>query len=277
MSDARSMAKVAENAAIEANYRDFYHVACARISGARIHEDAEVGWAITGSMHPMLNVVFASHWAPELAPEQVRDRIEATLAPFREQQLPMLWCLWPSSQPSDLGAHLQESGLFLASSLPGMARDLAQPLPAIPSIDGLQIELVRDDEMWDQWLTTCSTGFEFSEQDQSVLRPVFRQLGYTEPIFQYLGRLNGEAVATASLLLRNGVAGIYNVATLPQARRKGIGGALTLAALHYAQQQGCSRAILLASASGYPVYEQLGFRETCMVPQYVWAPGSAPD
>jgi ribosomal protein S18 acetylase RimI-like enzyme len=274
MNNERPVAPTAETAAIESGYKDFYRLACERVQGAQFHEDAELGWAISGGMHPILNAVFATHWAPDLSLEQMREKIQAALAPFRARHVPFVWSVWPSTQPADLGSHLQAWGLVLAHTEPGMSLDLARPLPDMPSVEGLGVDVVRDDEMWDQWLTACSRGFEFSEHDQTTLRPYFWQLGYAEPMRHFLGRLNGEAVATTTLLLRNGVAGIYNVATLPAARRQGLGAALTLAALRYAQSQGYPRAMLLATPSGYPVYRRLGLLECCTVPQYVWVPGS---
>ena len=76
----------------------------------------------------------------------------------------------------------------------------------------------------------------------------------------YLGTVDGEAVATSSLYVAGGTAGIYSVATIPSHRRRGIGAAMTWHAVARGKQHGCNVAILQASTMGKPVYEAMGFR-----------------
>jgi len=71
-------------------------------------------------------------------------------------------------------------------------------------------------------------------------------------------------------VLAAGVAGIYCVATVPEARRQGSGGAITAAPLHIARAMGYRIGILQASESGHPVYRRLGFQEFCTLGLYLW-------
>jgi predicted acetyltransferase len=82
-------------------------------------------------------------------------------------------------------------------------------------------------------------------------------------------------VATATLVPSTGVAGIYNVATLPEARGQGIGAAMTATVLRAGRDLGCHTAILIASELGEPVYRRVGFEECCRVGEYVWQPDSS--
>jgi predicted acetyltransferase len=82
--------------------------------------------------------------------------------------------------------------------------------------------------------------------------------------------LDGEPVGASMLLLSAGVAGIYNVATIPMAQRMGVGSAMTAAALRDADKHGYGIVILHSSEVGYPVYKRLGFQEYCKLGVYVW-------
>ena len=86
---------------------------------------------------------------------------------------------------------------------------------------------------------------------------------------RYIGFLNGTPVATSALVLDSGVAGIYAVATIPEARRRGIGRIMTVIPLLEARQIGYRVGILQASSMGYSIYKKLGFSDVCMYREYL--------
>tara|TARA_B100000809_G_C14973164_1_gene471688 strand:+ start:441 stop:830 length:390 start_codon:yes stop_codon:yes gene_type:complete len=99
------------------------------------------------------------------------------------------------------------------------------------------------------------------------------RFGDKSPFINYIAYINGKPVATSSVFYGGGVAGIYNVATLPSARGKGIGTTVTLQALidtavntHY------KHAVLLSSDMGKSVYESIGFKSFCDMSKYYYAP-----
>jgi ribosomal protein S18 acetylase RimI-like enzyme len=89
------------------------------------------------------------------------------------------------------------------------------------------------------------------------------------PWRHYLGKLDGRTVAAATLFLGAGVAGIYHMATLPQARRRGIASAMTLTALLEAREIAFRIGVLQSSNAGRGVYQRLGFKTYCSLGRYI--------
>jgi GNAT superfamily N-acetyltransferase len=130
---------------------------------------------------------------------------------------------------------------------------------------------VRDDDALAVWEATLGQGFGEGEREARWVASVYRQLGYDDPWRHYLGWLDGAPVATATVFLGAGVAGLYFVMTVPEARRRGIGAAITYGALRDVDPEEMEYAVLGSSAAGRPVYEALGFREYCSIELYEWA------
>lgn len=107
-----------------------------------------------------------------------------------------------------------------------------------------------------------------------VIEAFYELIKHVDPeIMQvYLGWLDDRPVATSLRFLAAGVAGIYNVATIPEARRQGIGAVMTVAPLIDAQAMGYRAGILHASGMGASMYRSLGFQEYCKISQYAYAP-----
>lgn len=75
----------------------------------------------------------------------------------------------------------------------------------------------------------------------------------------FLAHLDGRPAAIAMTIVNHGVAGIYWVGAIEEARGLGLGRALTASALNAGLELGGEIASLQASPMGKPVYEQMGF------------------
>jgi predicted acetyltransferase len=105
---------------------------------------------------------------------------------------------------------------------------------------------------------------------EKVWYDFFAEAVFDQPFWTYLAFLNGQSVATSQLFLSAGVAGIYNVTCVPEARGQGIGAAITQAPLLDARAIGYRVGILQASKLGYPVYRRLGFQDFGKMSLYLW-------
>jgi len=84
----------------------------------------------------------------------------------------------------------------------------------------------------------------------------------------FVGYVDGSPVASSAIFLNNGVAGIYNVATVDGHRRRGLGEAMTWHAARRGREMGCRFGGLLSSDMGLPVYERMGFRKITAFPSF---------
>jgi len=192
--------------------------------------------------------------------------IEETRAYYAAHGSPCEWFLTPHTTPADLGRILVAHGLVYRSALPLMATDLATLPETVTIPEGCTIEEVCSQEQWAEWCRTCTAGSGFAASIADPLLAALSMLpsGPETALRHYLARLDGTAVATATLFLGGGTAGIYYVATLPEARGRGIGAAVTLAALREGQASGEQVGVLQSSPMGYSVYRRLGFVECCV-------------
>jgi ribosomal protein S18 acetylase RimI-like enzyme len=255
-------------AAIEANWNAAFSL-IGRSPIVQSHDDdPELRWYITPKIpFPIFNHVYFTR----LSPEGIDARIEELRQHFAAHQVPLMWSVGPFSRPSDLGARLESHGLAHADDSPGMALDLQALREDLPVPAGLVIERVSNAEVLREFIEVQRVGFEMPQFTDEGFFETFSAIGLTEesPWRNYVGRLDGEIVATSALVLGAGVAGIYNVATLPKVRRQGLGAAMTLAALREARELGYRIGILTSSAMGFGVYRRLGFEQYSTYSQYM--------
>ncbi|GCE26568.1 hypothetical protein KDA_20520 [Dictyobacter alpinus] len=253
--------------AIEANTCEFL-LTLGRLGGGEERSDEEVQWTIGGAPIGYHNCVVRARLTAETADEA----IVASARRFQAYNVPGTWHVGPSMQPEDLGTRLLAHGFSDGGEEPGMAADLLNINEQISFPAELAITRVGNEEELQVWTQTLAAGFGEGEIETNWVGAMYGKIGFDEQgaWHHYLGQLNGKPVATTSMFLAAGVAGIYFVFTLPQARRKGVGAAITLAALQDARNRGYRVGVLGASMMGYAVYQRLGFQEYCRFHLYEW-------
>ena len=258
---------------LAASYEHFvaYVLHCGRAPGGVIYDTPELAWGLTGVPSSWMNSVVRTR----LAPDSKIDRIiEGVVARARERSVPLGWFITPGTQPEDLGARLEAHGLRYDEEEPGMSVDLRTLPDRVEIPDGVRVVEVLDLATLELWARTWGESYDAPEAKWRS-RYEFRAaqgLGPTVPYRPYLAFWGDQPVATSDLFLGAGVAAIVWVGTVPAARRLGIVAAVTLAPLLDARRMGYRIGALTASNLGYRVYQQLGFREMCRLPVYLWSP-----
>lgn len=253
--------------AIKANW-EAYHYCLAQSPNVELSIGRYLTWFLTDLPDHFMNMVVCS----QLPPDGADKLIESALARFRSMNIRKLsWMTYEGVSPTKMSKCLLAHGLtFRESFATEMAVDLAL-LPDAPT-DNPDLRIVRvvDEYTLKQWIHIASIGFKINEKFEKTWYDFFVESIF-EPRFQtYLALLDGKPVATSQLFLSQGVAGIYNVTCIPEARGKGIGSAITLAPLLRAREMGYKIGILQASQKGYNVYRRLGFQDFGKLSLYLW-------
>jgi hypothetical protein len=209
--------------AIEDNLFTFFSSIWRFWPSVELHDDPDMLWSITDIPFPLFNSVLHA----QLTPDNLDASIEISKDRYTSRNVPMMWWTGPATRPLDLGTHLERHGFSHDEEMPGMAADLMKLNEGLPTPSGLIIEQVSNMETLKQWCHVATVGFEFPEAVEKDFFDMFSSSGFGAelPIRNYLGWLKGEPVATSTLVFGAGVAGIYDVATLSEARQKGIGAA----------------------------------------------------
>jgi ribosomal protein S18 acetylase RimI-like enzyme len=247
--------------AIRANMCDFFrHLS--RSDPTEHFENKQFTRWYTALPHPWFNGVLSSN------PYREDDKsfIDETIQYFRLKGT-NTFTLWmePHLKPSDSEPALSSHGFGFSNDTPGMAVDLNEMNDSIQSVDGFEIRTVDDEESLKNWAKVFVNGYGLPPAWESITFDLWVQLGLDLPIRNYLGYWNGEPVSTSTVFYGGGAAGIYCVATLPEARGKGIGAAITLKPLQDAREMGYRVGVLQSSELGFNVYQRLGFRHLCQI------------
>ncbi len=253
--------------AVKANLLAFFE----RLPQSRVAEFHEghglLRWR-TPIAHPWFNGVLAQRPGTGADGSLIRE----TQAYFREHGVAaMTWWLDPDLQPSDWEPQLAAHGFRYDASTPGMAAQLAALNGDLKRPDDFRIVPVEDRAALRVWTDTFMAGYGLPPAFANDFGQMMGDLGFDLPLRSYLGYLDGRPVTASTLHLAAGVAGIYNVATLPEARGRGLGAAITLQPLREAQALGYHVGILQSSEMGFKVYQRLGFRQVCAVDHFYWS------
>jgi len=239
------------------------------IPGTQLLDDAEGLRLLTPDVpNPFFNSIIRTRLSP--VPHEARAAIQRIIQPYDDVFLPMMWWLSPLSQPFNL-ADLLQAEMFHLETHPSLWLPLARLTPPTPTPPTFRITRVQSDEVLRQWIKVNSAPYDFLDYINEAFFTGYSGQGYGAdvPLRHYIGWLDDVPVGCSTMLLASGVAGIYSVATLPDARGRGIGTAMTHAPLIEARGEGYQVGILSASEEGYGLYRRMGFEDYGQTDMYV--------
>jgi len=250
--------------AIRANMCDFFRLV-SRSNPTEHFENTQFARWYMPIPHPWFNGVLCS----KLPAEGDEIFLAETIKYFHAKDVPAFtWWLEPHLKRADWESVLARHGFGFSDDTPGMAIDLHTLNTSLPPMDGFKIRVVTDEESLRTWTNIFIKGYGLPAAWEAITFEQWLKFGFDFPMRNYIGYLNGTPVSTSTIFYGGGAAGIYDVATLPEARGKGLGAALTLQPLLDARQMGYRVGVLQSSDMGFNVYKKLGFRHLCQIENF---------
>jgi GNAT superfamily N-acetyltransferase len=184
----------------------------------------------------------------------------------------------PGTRPAGLHERLEARGFVpFDVDAPGMVAELDAldwgALDRVP--DGFAFEHVVDDDGLEAWARMFVAAHDAPAAAAQWWVDATRAFGLAAaPWAHFVGRLDGEPVALATIVPGAGVAGAFAIGTVPTARGRGIGAAITLAAYDHVRERGFRYGVLFSTELGLPVYRRIGFRECGVgISRFLWRAG----
>jgi len=230
----------------------------------RVVTDEYVVW-IGGVDHPVYSVAQRFR----LEPERVAPAVDEIRALFRARGRSVAtYELGPSSRPLDLEHRLRALGLRTYDDDPVTA---GMVLTAAPLGDRAEATARRVQSL-DEYLTAIdiTTRVFGLNDDQRADKRVGAAERFADeqagaPFATFLAFVDGEAIASAKMMLTDRGAILSSGATLPHARGRGAYRALVAARWEEAQRRGLGALVVQAGPMSRPILERLGFVQVCEV------------
>lgn len=183
---------------------------------------------------------------------------------YRQQNKPAAW--WVAESTMRVAALLEQAGWRHEEDDMGMYLPLTTPISTSPIRVLSCIQHCDSPPHFRDFGQVLSAIFE---PDNSVeaenIRAIYKAAGehctcLDKGLIQLVGYLGEEPVSTATLYLKDDVAGIFDIATPEAFRRRGFGSEMFNYALQLAQQNRAEVCLLQASPEGLNIYRNSGFK-----------------
>jgi GNAT superfamily N-acetyltransferase len=170
---------------------------------------------------------------------------------------------------SPIGVACERAGYLNAGAMPGMALSERLASPDLPT--GVELRTVCNPENSHYFIDVIALAYDSIGMPAEVTRQVFsRPERWLTPYVHVEVLLEqGRPVSGAMLLFSHGIAGVYWVGTVPDARGRGYAERLMRSISNRAFDSGAGAVVLQASPFGEPIYRKLGFREITRYPWYL--------
>jgi GNAT superfamily N-acetyltransferase len=225
--------------------------------GCTLHNESDALWFETPIPTIPYNTVLRFQ-----VERDVDRRIDALIKSYADRNVTQLWIVHPSALPNDLPERLTQRGLQEIEIAPCMARSLDNLPEAPPIPEGVQIREAIEERDLIELYGLAAWRWGVPEEFRAQLGKMIEKFEIGERSSNtrmWLALKNGVPISKIGLYNGSGSAGIYGVATKPEARGLGIASVLMNVAMKAARDMGHKLAVLDSSPLAEKLYQRLGF------------------
>ena len=217
----------------------------APIGPQRLADDTIVtdssGWYRTltpSSVWPGANEVLFSN----LNERKPDEELSKVVFEYHELGLPVTWCVYPWTQPRDLGARLLARGAS-KSSIYAFLSKASHPLEAVESVDVERID-PSCKESYDSYLDMMSSGYDLPASEKAFRARRYYQLstGAKPCMHLFLARCKGVVAGCQGLVVKEDSGHFTGAYIVPAFRAHGVFQSLIAAGLQLLRNIGISMA-----------------------------------
>lgn len=203
------------------------------------------------------------------------DKASEVLQYYIDNHYPLMWFVTPKGINRGIDSILESLGVELATmQVPGMALDLQTCRPKELEEVATMHNIAETSQAIDNqgYTQIFMKAFEVDPTIKDPMEQFSKEFVKHPTSTHFVATLEDEPAAAASVVYDAGVAGIYNVATLPQFRGKGLAKALMASCHRDAIEKGFRYSILHSTTMGHPLYEKLGYKDYFTFKRYLLRP-----
>ena len=225
--------------------------------GCTLHDEGDALWFETPIPTMPYNTVLRFQ-----VEQDIDQRIGSLINGYAERNVTQLWIVHPSALPTDLPQRLVGYGLQEIEIAPCMARSLENLPEALPLPPGVEIREAIEETDLIELYGLAAWRWGVPEEYRLQLRRMIEKFEIGERgsnTRMWLALKDGMPISKIGLYNGSGSAGIYGVATKPEARGLGIASILMNVAMKAAKEMGHKLAVLDSSPLAEKLYQRLGF------------------
>lgn len=173
-----------------------------------------------------------------------KEELERLEAFYRDRNEPVRVEACPLADAS-LFEHFGAAGYRVTEFTNVMAQRLGDAEPKQRDAKAIQVRRAAKAEI-DSWTLTVATAFAEGQAPPEDLLEIMSAFALAEGVECYLAEIDGRPAGGGTLILRDGVAGLFGAGTLPVFRSRGVQTELLRVRMDRGREAGCDVAVCLA-------------------------------